>query len=230
MAGICWVRGLTRLTGGQIVTQGRRWWSLTGKRNCAVEECEGLVFTGACRYWLDLLMSGSLCNLTHTHKKKHIQYPRHGWTQSLVSIVTRLSISLNIAGTFCSDHQAQLERTQTRGQWCSWLEAMKWSATVRAATSQCIYIPNCGLRSKRAQWDGTFYFTREFSSIHQKKKEDVQGATCWEHQWGHLVLSSQPLHSSHLLLFYQVCKTFKKPRLSEQPAPLQPGGEERGSS
>lgn len=97
--------------------------------------------------WSFWCLSGSLYN---SHKKR-FNIPEYGWTQSLVSIVTLLSISLNIA-LLTDFSPAQIIKHSWRGGRCvdtdnNVSDSRQWNdllACQNKPMSQCIYSPNHG--------------------------------------------------------------------------------------
>lgn len=114
----------------------------------APKECKGLVFTQTC--WIDWnfwCLSGLLYN---SHKKR-FNIPEYGWTRSLVSIVTLLSISLNIA-LLTDFSPAQIIKHSWRGGRCvdtdnnvsDSRQRNDLLACQNKPMSRCIYSPNRG--------------------------------------------------------------------------------------
>lgn len=97
--------------------------------------------------WSFWCLSGSLYN---SHKKR-FNIPEYGWTRSLVSIVTLLSISLNIA-LLTDFSPAQIIKHSWRGGRCvdtdnNVSDSRQWNdllACQNKPMSRCIYSPNRG--------------------------------------------------------------------------------------
>lgn len=175
--------------------------------------------------WSFWCLSGSLYN---SHKKR-FNILEHGWTWSLVSIVTLLSISLNIA-LLTDFSPAQIIKHSWRGGRCVDMDnnvpdSRQWNDLLACQNNQRLVVftvqtvAKAPEEQKKTTWNKMkigFYFTREHSSI-SSKREDLQGATCLRAPmrtlacffFCHGVLITKPSFHLSPATFHQVCKILK---------------------